>query len=78
MMYTHYGYSPFHMFGSLLMVLLWIIVITTLIRYLRGGHRMRHWGGTQEKVSPKDILKERYAKGEITKEQFHEMKKEVE
>jgi putative membrane protein len=25
-----------------------------------------------------DILKERYAKGEITKEQFHQMKKELE
>jgi putative membrane protein len=32
----------------------------------------------RDSESPLEILKKRYAKGEITKEQFQEMKKEIE
>lgn len=79
MMHGYYnGYYPYHIFGSGFMILIWIILVIALIRYLRGGRTMRHWGRWNEGSKPTDILKERYAKGEITKEQFEQMKKDVE
>lgn len=61
--------------------------IMLLIMYLvfgRGGFRPP-WQGRQEpgskdrqgSESPLDILKTRYAKGEITKEEFEQMKKDI-
>jgi putative membrane protein len=79
MMYGYYDYSPFHMFGSLFMVLFWIVLFFLLFKFLArdSGHwRGRHDGGHSGSRAT-EILKERYAKGEITKEQFEEMRKEV-
>ena len=61
--------------GILFMVLFWaavILLIVWLYRQIRGA-------GTEEvSKSAIDILKERYAKGEIKKEEFNEMKEELE
>lgn len=40
-------------------------------------HHHHHSGNNEEKETPLDILKKRYAKGEITKEQLEEMKKNI-
>lgn len=61
--------------GILFMVLLWaaiILLIVWLYRQIRGT------GAGELSKSALDILKERYAKGEITKAEFEEMKKELE
>jgi putative membrane protein len=65
---------------GLLMVLFWggfiaLVVwgITRLVR--RGG--CCSTTTTTTKQSPIDIAKERYAKGEITKEQFEQIKKDL-
>lgn len=79
-MYDYYGsYYPFHMFGFgfLFIILFWIIVIAVFYRLFRdlwprSGHR------PHGRSSAVDILKERYAKGEITKEQLEEMRRVVE
>ena len=56
--------------GGLIALVVW--VITTLVR--RGGC----CSPSTTKQSPIDIAKERYAKGEITKEQFEEMRHTLE
>lgn len=56
---------------------MWLIpLIALLVIYLLIKNNFRNKNG-QSKESPFDILKERYAKGEITKEQFEEMKKNI-
>ena len=61
--------------GGIFMLLFWALVIVGII-YL-----VKHFSGS-EKDSEKgdraiEILKERYAKGEITKEEFEQKKKEL-
>lgn len=80
--YYDYGFSPFHILGSIFMVLFWVFLLIVLLRFLRSDRGHGHWSrwhdGSHSEAKPVDILKERYAKGEITREEFHAMKKEVE
>ena len=59
--------------GWLLMVLFWTAVIALIVFLVRktGGNGVRS-------ESAMDILKKRYAKGEITKDDYERMKKEIE
>ena len=66
------------MYGGGWMIIPWIIIIglivwgvVVLIR--RGGSV----SNTGEKRSPLDIAKERYARGEISKEEFERIKEDI-
>ncbi len=59
-------------FVSIFMILLWVIVIlgiVFLVKYIAGGSKTKI-----EEESTLEILKKRYAEGEITKEEFERMK----
>lgn len=68
-----YGFE-FAPFGFIFMILWWGLIIAgivVLVQWLS-----RNYGTAREK-SPLDILKERYAKGEINKQEFEERKKDL-
>ena len=58
----------------------WIIIIALIIGVVRPRHwYWRQWpyGPGYPPETPLDILKKRYAKGEISKEDFDRMKKDL-
>ena len=58
--------------GMLHVALFWVLVvlgIVVLVRWLAGG--------SPREPSATNILKARYAKGELTREQFEQMKREL-
>jgi len=78
-----WGHGPWMMggygmgwFGSIIMVAFWIAVvvgIVFLIRWLAQSTR----GGAGSAESALEILKRRYAKGEIDKKEFEQKKKDL-
>lgn len=77
----HYFYGNVwgmpHMYGygfDFLSILFWLFVIFVGIRLLRNSKIYNDMGHGKD---PVDILKERYAKGEIKKEEFESMKKDL-
>ncbi len=70
-------------FGGLFFVLFLTLIVFLIVRLVRGP---RHWykhmhhghyGHHGYYEDPLEILKHRYAKGEITKEQYEDMKKDL-
>jgi len=61
--------------GMVHMLLFWVLVIlgiAVLVRALSGSARVEG-----ERPQALEILKARYAKGEITREQFEQMKRDI-
>ena len=86
------GYRNWHMgrwmmgdwgmgwFGMIFMLLFWVLVIVGivfLIRWLVQNTGSRGSSGVGTSSQAMNILKERYAKGEITHDEFESMKKEI-
>lgn len=75
-----YGYGPGWGYmgtgGWIFMVLFWILVVFGIVALVRLGiHGGRHHRGEKSAL---EILKERYAKGEIDRKEFEEKKKDLE
>lgn len=72
-------------FGMLFMVLFWVLIIgggawllVALVRSSQGQAAPRLFmPGRAADQAPLDILNSRYAKGEITKQQLEEMKRDI-
>jgi putative membrane protein len=62
--------------GGIFMILFWVLVIVAIVLVVR--YVARTSPGKQGRAeAPLDILKRRYAKGELTKEQFDQMKEDL-
>jgi len=71
---TDCGWMPMVGVGLLFMVLFWVLVISGvvyLVRWLMGQ------GVTGRPDSSLEILKKRYARGEISKQEFEDMRRDV-
>jgi len=74
-----YGWNHGFWFGGFGMILLWIVIIAGavwLIRTLLGKNGERSDNGPHPD-SPLDMLKRRYAAGDITKEEFEQKKHDI-
>jgi putative membrane protein len=69
--YNEYGMGMGMWFGGFFMFLFWVIIIFLLLSILKKS-------GKGEKETAEDILKKRYARGEISRNEFELMKKEIE
>lgn len=90
--YPCWGMGPWMMggawgwVGGIFMMFFWILVLVAIVLLIRwllsGGGRAAATHGPRPPQEPAesalDILKKRYAKGEITKEQFDLMKRDLE
>jgi putative membrane protein len=70
----NFGYG-FGFFGWIMMLLWWALVIVALVVLMRW--LMSRSRGTTGGGSALDTLKERYAKGEISRKEFEEMKQTI-
>lgn len=74
-MWNYYGGHMFGwgIFGWLMMVFVWAVPIILIAWVLRGGIGSKENNGK----SALDVLNERYAKGDIGKEEFESKKKDI-
>ena len=78
MWYWQQGMGWWMMFGGIWMLVFWGVVIALLVWGIKKLTERRGPGpGTTEKRDPLDIAKERYARGEISKEEFEQIKKDL-
>ncbi len=66
-------YSPFGWTWHIIMMLFWVLIIAAVIVLLSGTKNRKGGRGN----SAIEILKERYAKGEIDKREFNKKVKEL-
>ena len=70
-------YNPTGGILMMLIGLLFLIAIAVIVAVIRGA-RFHHGRGQYfQKTTPLDIAKERYAKGELTKAEFEQFKKDL-
>jgi putative membrane protein len=71
--YGHYGIRNLW-YGGIIMWLIFLIIIGVIIYFIINRDKLVKREGDE---TPLEILKKRYAKGEITKEEFEKLKKDI-
>ncbi|MFC1958206.1 SHOCT domain-containing protein [Chloroflexota bacterium] len=74
MWYMHEGMGWWMAFGSIWMVIFWGGLIALIVW---GITRMSRQEGSTPKHDPLNVAKERYARGEITRKDFNQLKKDL-
>jgi putative membrane protein len=74
MWYMHEGMRWWMVLGGIWMIIFWGGLIALIVWGISRLARHSHSNGKQ---SPLDIAKERYARGEISREQFEQLKKDL-
>jgi putative membrane protein len=65
--------------GGILMVLFWVVLIVGAVWLVRGvfPNNRQSSAPPRPETSADEILQQRYARGEITKEQFDQMRRDL-
>lgn len=71
-----YGYGMMGYGGTFFMLLFWILIVVVAYLLIKKLLEQNKTSGGENK-SALDIAKERYAKGEITEEEFEEIKRRL-
>ncbi len=74
MWYMHEGMRWWMVLGGIWMIIFWGGLIALIVW---GISRLARHGRLNGKQSPLDIARERYARGEISREQFEQFKKDL-
>ena len=74
----HDGWGGWMVFGSLMMVVFWGLIIALVVWAVKALTE-RPGSGREplERRDPLDIAKERYARGEISREEFERIRKDL-
>ena len=64
-------------FGSIFWLVTLGLIVWAVISIVNKNRGQNKSGGSSAEENPLDILKKRYANGEITKEEFEQMKKDL-
>jgi len=73
MMYYNYTFPFFGILWPIIWLVVAFVIIIPIIRFTRGGGRR-----FRRRDSALDVLRDRYARGEINKQEFEEKKKDLE
>jgi len=72
--YNNFGWFGILGLADIIRLAIFILIVVLIFRWIGGHH---HWHGHDHDVTPLDILKERYAKGDITKKEYEDMKRDL-
>ena len=78
---------PWHMYWwrgpgwimAIIMIIFWILVVIGIVYFIRGmSYNRSDMPGPPAAHTALDTLNERYARGEITREQYQQMRRDIE
>jgi putative membrane protein len=78
MMMNGFGIMSWGVFSfllGLLLIALFVVAVAALVKWIWGQQTPWNW---KNQESALDILKQRYARGEISKEEFERIKRDIE
>lgn len=75
MMYFNEYSWPFMAFGWVFMIIFWVLIIVWIVYLIKLSDNSK--SNKESENNALNILKERYARGEITKEEFDNMKNNI-